>query len=472
MNIRSIRRITADSNHNAFTGAIWFKGALYVAFRQGDAHVCNNGKLVVMRSRDEGVHFDIVAVLRGDHDTRDAHLFSDGQRLFATGFEYDTRKAQAVSQGAAWTENGVNWSPWTRFTGTANLVLWRPRYFKGRYYCAGYGYPNDKRDGTSLVDWFESGDGLNWKKIRTLREGPDQPNECALDFKPDGTAAILMRRGHASHRPLLLIARPPYEKWLETELDIPLLGPALWFVDDDIWIAGRWFLGNNIAHLAIFKIKKGQPSLQVVLPSGPGTDCSYMGVARHPDNPRRFAFSYYSGHVAPDDPTVDQWTHPDIYLADIAFEPCFIESWKVSELQSIRLQDAYEPDPNNSRFKWSDFNRLETDLKQVGFVDAHEMIANRPGIMYFVANFDVGPCDSGDLFLGYDGPVAAWVNGTKVFEGPGDNPATPDKTKISLDRKSLKPGLNRLAIALDTNQGKAWGIFARYEPAQTEYPEA
>lgn len=469
MNIRSIRRITADCNHNAFTGAMWFKGALYVAFRQGDAHVCDNGKLVVMRSRDEGVHFDIVAVLRGGHDTRDAHIYSDGKRLFVTGFEYDTGKAHAVSQGTSWTENGLNWSPWTRFTGTGNFVVWRPRYFKGRYYCAGYGYPDEKHGGSWLVDWFESGDGLSWKKIRTLREGPDRPNECSFDFKPDGTVAMLMRREHASRRPFLLISHPPYEKWTETELDIPLQGPALWFIDDDIWIAGRWYLGSNIAHLAIFKIKQGQPSLQVVLPSGPGLDCSYMGVARHPDNPRRLALSYYSGHVAPDDPAVDQWSHPDIYLADVSFDPPgFIENWKVSEVQAIRLQDTREPDPDDARLQWSEFNRTEKDLRQVGFVDAHERINKRTGVVYFVADFDVGPCDRGDLFLGYDGPIIAWVNGKKVFEGPGDNPAFPDKTKISLDLKSLKPGLNRVAIALDTNQGKAWGIFARYEPARIE----
>ncbi len=58
MIVRSIRRLTSDSFHNAFTGAAWFQGALYVGYRQGDAHVCDQGRLVVQRSRDGGVHFD------------------------------------------------------------------------------------------------------------------------------------------------------------------------------------------------------------------------------------------------------------------------------------------------------------------------------------------------------------------------------------------------------------------------------
>ena len=36
--IRSVRRLTDDANHNAFTGAVWFQGALYLAYRQGDRH--------------------------------------------------------------------------------------------------------------------------------------------------------------------------------------------------------------------------------------------------------------------------------------------------------------------------------------------------------------------------------------------------------------------------------------------------
>ena len=61
--VRSVRRLTDDANHNAFTGTVWFQDALYVAYRQGDRHIDQQGRVIVLRSRDEGVTFDKVAVL-------------------------------------------------------------------------------------------------------------------------------------------------------------------------------------------------------------------------------------------------------------------------------------------------------------------------------------------------------------------------------------------------------------------------
>ena len=109
-------------------------GALYVAYRHGDAHVCDQGRLVVLRSRDGGVRFDIATVARGEADTRDAHLYSvEDHRLHVVGFVYGPHGG---ASGTAWTENGLNWSPWTPFTGTGNWILWRPEYFKSTSRCS------------------------------------------------------------------------------------------------------------------------------------------------------------------------------------------------------------------------------------------------------------------------------------------------------------------------------------------------
>ena len=141
MNVRSIRRITNDSRHNAFTGCCWFKGNLFVAYRQGDAHACEFGRVVVLRSRDEGISWDHVAVVRGPGDTRDAHLYTDGERLFVIGFVYE--KGNRMTEhytGHAWTRDGDVWTPWRRLEGTGKAVLWRPQFFGGKHYCAGYSW--------------------------------------------------------------------------------------------------------------------------------------------------------------------------------------------------------------------------------------------------------------------------------------------------------------------------------------------
>lgn len=451
--VRSIRRITSDGHHNAFTAVAWFKGALYVAFRQGDAHVCDQGRLIVLRSRDEGRHFDTVHVARGEVDTRDAQLYVAGDRLHLVGFE------EGKCSGASWTENGLNWSPWTRCEGADGFWLWKPQYFRGTHYCAGYGgFAAD----WSAVAWFESGDGLRWRRIQTLREGKDQPNECALDFHANGSAALLMRREHAASTPLLLRADPPYRKWNVAELDLRLTNPTLWFVDDDLWIAGRWFV-QSARHLGVFKIVDGKPELHTVLPCGPGWDCAYASVARHPLNRHRFALSYYSGHTAPDDPAVEQWSHPDIYLADATFDAAFIERWKVSDVAPLTgaFKDLPCPDPDRGGLRWTDISALGEESSSCGFVDATKWIARRPGVVYFVADIEAGPCDRAHLHVGFDGPTRFWVNGEPVFQGVGTNPAVVDAHAVPV---TLRHGRNRIAAALDTNGGRACGIFARYEP--------
>jgi hypothetical protein len=453
LTVRSIRRLTADKNHNAFTGAAWFQGALYVAFRQGDAHVCNHGRLVVLRSRDEGARFDTVAVIRGKFDTRDAHLYTDGdRRLFVAGFEADPAGCRS---GMAWTDDGLHWSAWTRYTGADGYAMWRPRCHDGRFYCAGYGY----REPASEVAWFESRDGRRWEKQRIIHAGADQPSECSFDFRADGSIIMLMRREHASRKPLLLRSAPPYRVWRKVELDVPLHGPVLWLVGDDIWISGRWYLTPSLTHQGVFKVVKDKPVLQLVLPSGPGGDMSYMGVARHPLNARRFALSYYSGHTAGDDPQVCQWDHPDIYLADVTFAAEYLREWRVSDvLAGAALRTA----KIDQAAGWRTVTACGEKSPSCGFADATSLIAKRAGVVFFRKDIEVGPTDAAMLHLGFDGPVLARLNGEAVYEGFGTNPALPDQASVLV---RFRHGVNRLEIALDTNGGRACGIFARWEPA-------
>ena len=455
-NVRSIRRLTADKNHNAFTGAAWFRGALYVAFRQGDAHVCPQGRLVVLRSRDEGASFDTVAVIRGVYDTRDAHLYTDGdRRLFVAGFEATPDGPRA---GSAWSDDGLHWSAWALYSGTEDYVMWRPCYHKSRFFCAGYRMRPSK--GNSQVAWFESHDGATWAEKRTIHAGADMPNECAFDFMADGSVVLLMRRGLASKKPLLLRSSPPYRTWSKVELNVPLHGPALWLVGEEIWIAGRWFLPSGVTHLGVFKVEKNKPKLQVVLPSGPGSDQSYMGVARHPLNANRFALSYYSGHTACDDPNVCQWSHPDIYLADIVFASEFIRKWQVSDLVADAQLTIEAFDRASG---WRSKTACGTTGSAFGFVDATQRIAKRAGVVVFRTQIEVGPTDAALLHLGYDGAVIARVNGEIVHEGEAKNPALPDLATVPV---TFHHGTNLLEIALGTQGGQACGIFARWEPAR------
>ena len=119
MKVLSIRRITNDRLHNVFTGASRFKGDLYVAYRQGDVHhQDDSGRVIVQRSRDAGGTWDTVAVLRGDDDTRDAHLSPDGRRLYCTCY-VDPTDSHPVLSGCAVTEDGDHWTPLSPMKGPA-----------------------------------------------------------------------------------------------------------------------------------------------------------------------------------------------------------------------------------------------------------------------------------------------------------------------------------------------------------------
>ncbi len=458
MKINSIRRITNDANHNAFTGACFFKGALFVAFRQGDSHAEEQGRIIIMRSRDEGVTFDTVYVARGQGDTRDANLYTDGTTLFCNAF---TATPRGIRSGACTTTDGLLWTPYREYEGTEAWRLWRPVFFNGTHYCPAY----DK----NVIGWFESADGFKWKLARTIYENQEErPNEAALAIKPNGEAAILLRREHASKFPLLLTGKAPFTQWSIREIQIPLGGPMAWWVGDDLWISGRWMPRPKVAHLAIFKAgaidSTAQPEFEMVLPSGPEFDCSYMSVAPHPSHKGRFFFAFYSNALAHENPAISQWHHPDIYVVDALFGASFIQEWKVSDLQYLPGLHAAAYPADKALAGWHGVQALDANKIAAGFVSAKEIINKTPGIVYFVSDIEVGPRDHGSLFLGYDGPVRVWLNGDEVFSGNGSNPAVPDKTVVAV---KFKHGTNRLAIALDTNQGRAAGIFARFEAAAT-----
>jgi hypothetical protein len=259
-------------------------------------------------------------------------------------------------------------------------------------------------------------------------------------------------------------SKPPFRQWEVTEIDMHIEGLAMWIAGEDLYFSGRWFLHVDVAQQGLFRLKgadpHAKPELRMVLPGGPNFDFSYMGVARHPDNAQRFFLSYYSNHTAPDDPDVDQRTHPDIYLVDAVFHGEFIPEWRVSDLSPGSLADASPPDPAPPGLKWNTLKPGPYGAWDHGFVNANPIIQDRPGVIYFVTDLDVGPTDAGTLHLGHDGPVKVWVNGQEAFQGGGSNPAVLDQSAVPV---RFNHGLNRVTIALDTNGGKAWGIFARYE---------
>jgi hypothetical protein len=92
---------------------------------------------------------------------------------------------------------------------------------------------------------------------------------------------------------------------------------------------------------------------------------------------------------------------------------------------------------------------LHVDLKKAG-----------SGLVYYAGNIHCAAAMKLNLLLGYDGPVKVWIDGREVYYDPrGTNPACPDAAKIPF--KATK-GMHEILVALDSNAGKAYGIFLRF----------
>jgi hypothetical protein len=115
---------------------------------------------------------------------------------------------------------------------------------------------------------------------------------------------------------------------------------------------------------------------------------------------------------------------------------------------------AYPHDQERLRFRPRAFPGRFCDLHQ-------ELVAAGDAIVYFRFRFTVKRAGQVNLLLGYDGPVRVWLDRRCLYTDPnGANPARPDRSAV---RFRAHRGRHEFLIALASDHGRAWGIFARLE---------
>jgi hypothetical protein len=155
------------------------------------------------------------------------------------------------------------------------------------------------------------------------------------------------------------------------------------------------------------------------------------------------------------------WTQP--FFAEPATDAAgnepspFIPEWQVTNLaEGLALEDATPEKAPRDRITVRSIVTKEKGL--LGFADARAQIRGQPGVVFLRAQIASGEARKATLYMGYDGSVRIWLNGALLFEGPGRNPAVVDRLAMNV---ALKRGANDLLVALDTNNGRAWGLFGR-----------
>lgn len=284
-------RIWDHAPHNAFTDLVRWQDKMCCAFREGQGHAGDNGKLRIIVSQN-GKRWESAGLLSlPEYDLRDAALSvtPDGRLMVLGG-------AQQVRDGERLTGTFVSFSKDGRtFTAPRIVIplgrwLWRVTWHGDVAYGVSYG-TNDNRYQSALL---KTKDGIHYETVtdRLFGEG-GWPTEARLRFADDGTCYCLHRRdGQAGNSAYLGTAKRPYTDWKWHDLHDRLGGPNFWQIPNGEWIgAGRLYDGGPRTELVHLDVENGKMTPLLRLPSG--GDTSYPGMLWHDD---MLWVSYYASH--------------------------------------------------------------------------------------------------------------------------------------------------------------------------------
>lgn len=133
----------------------------------------------------------------------------------------------------------------------------------------------------------------------------------------------------------------------------------------------------------------------------------------------------------------------------------YIHKWLVSDVQpvhgSVAKMSAPRPSPKLG---------LKPFVTSDSFVSQHSVWEGKSGQAFFFSEVTLPEPMKLNLRMGYDGPIKVWLDHKPVFCDPnGTNPAVPDQSLIPV---RLRAGKHKLSVAMDLNDGCAWGFFLRF----------
>lgn len=285
MNIKSIWH---TGLHNAFTDLIAWQGALWCVFREGSAHVSPDGAFRLLRSVDQGQHWQNMTLIRhASADLRDAKfsLLADGRlMLYGAGALHDN-SLQSHQSYAWFTSDGVNWSEPVAI-GEPNIWIWRLSWLHQRALAIGYKCGGSQR----FIRAYTTENATDFQAISPEIYSNSYANESALVFEPDGTALCLLRRD--PDHGLFGQARPPYHDWHWQDCGYRIGGPQWLQLSDGRLLACVRLYDEQIrTSLCWIDRQSGQLTEWQTLPSG--GDCSYAGMVLAD---KQLYVSYYSSH--------------------------------------------------------------------------------------------------------------------------------------------------------------------------------
>ncbi|MCA9215430.1 MAG: hypothetical protein KDB27_20335 [Planctomycetales bacterium] len=298
-----VKQIWNQAPHNAFTDLVRWKDKFYCAFREGQGHAGDVGKLRIIESVDGEKWQSSGLLSMNEYDLRDAALSitPDGKLMVQGG-------AQQVRDGKHITGTFVSFtSDGKAFTAPKIVVplgkwLWRVTWHGDTAYGVAYG-SNEQMPSTELL---KTKDGIHYESVTDkLLDVGGWPTEARVRFTADGTAICVHRRDGSENSAYLGTAKAPYTKWHWHDLKARFGGPNFVQIPNGQWIGcGRLYDGGARTEVVHFDPEQGTMTPLLRLPSGGYT--SYPGMVWH-DN--KLWVSYYASHEG----------KTNIYLAKVRF---------------------------------------------------------------------------------------------------------------------------------------------------------
>ena len=322
--VESVRRVSHNGEHNAFTDLVRYQGKFYLTFRScPDGHMVHPTSSILVLSSEDGREWEQVHRFSvAKRDVRDPHFLVFKEKLFVyTGTWYCGDASPEIPEMnlhlgyAAWTENGRSWRGPKMLEGTYGHYIWRAAEHAGKAHLCGrrkrkFAQTSTREEKNMLTEsaLLESDDGLIWRTAGFFQE--QYGNETAFLIQQDGSILAVARTGSGRNAQVLR-SRPPYQQWDRRDLDRHIGGPLLARWGPHYLVGGRktmtgdprtslyWFVNNALHEFA-------------ELPSA--GDNSYPGFLEL--SPTRGLVSYYSTHEK------NQAGEPitAIYLANLLLE--------------------------------------------------------------------------------------------------------------------------------------------------------
>ena len=309
----SINKIYGDGNsYCAFTSLIKRNGTYYCAFREGKAHVSDDGVIRIMKSTNGKDWMLLTTISKELIDLRDPNLsiMPDGKLLLVCGgyrsvgnSEYFIRtlSAKEIYNETFSDMEEINI---TKLNTNYQHIswVWKVTWLQD----TGYGiiYGNQDETESFRVSLVKTTDGKNFVIIKDF-DIKSQPSEGRIRFTEDHTMIVLLRRGPLE-KGMLGISKPPYIDWQWKELGVYLAGQDFIIDDNRIVCVTRSSQDTFEKTVIYWGDLYGNFQWSYMLPtSGLGGDTAYGGVIAE-DN--EYMISYYSMH---------ETSKPSIYICKI-----------------------------------------------------------------------------------------------------------------------------------------------------------